>query len=114
MGLESTPEWESAANAIAGPYFADFIEICAWMRVKEVAGFEDEEPIASIVDAADQTYGVFEFQTKRLCVLAITSRTGPSKLTHIFVRRGPQEIRGARSRAVAAARAIGVTPFVIV
>ena len=108
-GLGATPDWRKAANAIAGAYAAEYVEMVALLTVRDVNGIEDE-PIAVI----DMKYGVFQFDTRRLCALAIWPRGSEPTLTHIFVKGGPQAISGKRNRAVAAAKAIGVTPFMIV
>lgn len=109
MGLESTPDWEEAADAIAGASPREYMEIAAWMKVVEAGGIEDG-PIASI----DMAYGVFEFETKRICVLAIWPHGADPILTHIFVKDGPAAINGRLNRARAAARAIGLIPMMIV
>jgi hypothetical protein len=109
MRLKSTRDWERDELALARSHSADYIEVALWMKVQEVAEFEDG-PIASI----DMAYGVFEFETKKLCVLAIRPQGADPILTHIFLKGGPAEITGSRNRAIAAALAIGVTPFMIV
>jgi hypothetical protein len=109
MGFRATPDWRRAANRIAANRAAEYVEMVALLTVRDVNGIEDE-PIAVI----DMDHGVFQFDTRRLCVLAIWPRGSEPMLTHIFEKGSPHAINGRRNRAVAAAQAIGITPFMVV
>ena len=108
MGFKSTPEWECEAIAIADTHPVDYAEMDAWLRVMDARGIEGK-PIASV----DLFFAVFQFETKRLCVLAVRPRDDDPILTHIFVRGGPKAVDGRVNRARVATRAIGHTAMMI-
>lgn len=110
MRFRFAPGWKQAANAIAGSHAVEYVRLVALLTVVEASGKIEDKPIASV----DMTHGVFQFETRSLCALAIQPRRRDPTLTHIFVKGGPGALTGRRNRAAAAARAIGLTPFMIV